>query len=77
MGDRQRQLFKKNKLSPEQKERLDGIGFIWVSRRGPAPAQKREDGPMPAPPQQREEEAASMAVEVPTLPPVAAESCQV
>jgi len=75
--DRQRQLFKKNKLSPEQKERLDGIGFIWVSRRGPAPAQKREDGPMPAPPQQREEEAASMAVEVPTLPPVAAESCQV
>ena len=43
--DRQRQLFKKNKLSPEQKERLEGIGFIWVSRRGPAPAQKREDGP--------------------------------
>ena len=77
--DRQRQLFKKNKLSPEQKERLEGIGFIWVSRRGPAPAQKREDGPMPDPQQQREEEVASMAVEVPTLPPVAvaAESCVV
>ena len=75
--DRQRQLFKKNKLSPEQKERLEGIGFVWVSRRGPMPAQKREEVPMPAPQQQREEEVASMAVEVPSLPPVAAESCRV
>ena len=41
------------------------------------PAQKREEVPMPAPQQQREEEVASMAVEVPSLPPVAAETCRV
>jgi len=31
--DTQRRFYKKNKLLPEQKDRLEGIGFVWVLKK--------------------------------------------
>ena len=66
--DRQRQAFKKNKLSKVRINRLEGIGFKWVSSRGPRPAREVSDEDSAS--GGEETGGATSAGDTPSLPPL-------